>query len=151
MSQGEFELIGKYFTNLGTTRADVRIGVGDDGAVFMPPASREIVVVTDTLVEGVHFPIGSAAASIGHRAFAVNLSDLAAMGAEPAWGLLALTIPRPDEHWLAQFARAAGDLCRKHGVSLVGGDTTRGPLAITVTLMGIAPIGVALERKGGQA
>lgn len=150
MAQSEFELIGKYFAHLGAERGDVRIGVGDDGAVFMPPASRELVVVTDTLVEGVHFPEGSAAASIGHRAFAVNLSDLAAMGAEPAWGLLALTLPRPEETWLTQFARAAGDLCRKHGVALVGGDTTRGPLAITVTLIGIVPIGVALERKGAQ-
>ena len=73
------------------------------------------------------------------------------MGAEPAWALLALTMPRSDEAWLAQFARAAGDLCRRHGVALVGGDTTRGPLSITVTLIGIVPIGVALERKGGQA
>jgi thiamine-monophosphate kinase len=129
----------------------VRIGVGDDGAVVVPPASRELVVVTDSLVEGVHFPVGSPAASVGHRAFAVNLSDIAAMGAEPAWALLALTIPRPDEPWLAQFARAAGDLCRRHNVALVGGDTTRGPLSITVTIIGIVPIGVALERKGGQA
>jgi thiamine-monophosphate kinase len=150
MAQSEFELIGKYFTHVGAQRADVRIGVGDDGAVVMPPAARELVIVTDTLVEGVHFPVNSVAASIGHRAFAVNLSDLAAMGAEPAWGLLALTMPRPDATWLEQFARAAGDLCRKHGVALVGGDTTRGPLSITVTLVGVAPIGVALERKGGQ-
>jgi thiamine-monophosphate kinase len=147
----EFELIGKYFTHLGAQRGDVRIGVGDDGAVVMPPASRELVIVTDTLVEGVHFPVDCAAASIGHRAFAVNLSDLAAMGAEPAWGLLALTMPRSDANWLEQFARAAGDLCRKHGVALIGGDTTRGPLSITVTLVGIVPIGLALERKGGQA
>jgi thiamine-monophosphate kinase len=151
MPPSEFELIGKYFANLGAKRSDVRIGVGDDGAVVMPPSSRELVAVTDTLVEGVHFPRGSAAASIGHRAFAVNLSDLAAMGAEPAWGLLALTLPESDEAWLAQFSRAAGDLCRKHGVSLVGGDTTRGPLSITVTMIGIVPIGVALERKGAQA
>ena len=151
MPQGEFELIGRYFSNLGARRADVRIGVGDDGAVLMPPASRELVAVTDTLVEGVHFPVGSSAASLGHRAFAVNLSDLAAMGAEPAWGLLALTIPDSDSGWLEQFSRAAGDLCRKHGVALVGGDTTRGPLAITVTMVGIVPIGVALERKGAQA
>jgi len=148
--QSEFELIGKYFSHLGAQRSDVRIGVGDDGAVFMPPASRELVIVTDSLVEGVHFPSGSAPASIGHRAFAVNLSDLAAMGAEPAWALLALTLPRVDETWLAQFARAAGDLCRRHAVALIGGDTTRGPLTITVTMMGIVPIGVALERKGGQ-
>src|SRR6186713_1140672 len=151
MPPGEFELIARYFANLGARRADVRIGVGDDGAVLMPPASRELVAVTDTLVEGVHFPVGSSPASLGHRAFAVNLSDLAAMGAEPAWGLLALTLPNSDESWLTQFSRAAGDLCRKHGVALVGGDTTRGPLTITVSLVGIVPIGVAIERKGAQA
>jgi thiamine-monophosphate kinase len=151
LAQSEFELIGRYFSRLGAQRSDVRIGVGDDGAVLVPPASRELVVVTDSLVEGVHFPPGSPAASIGHRAFAVNLSDIAAMGAEAAWALLALTLPEPDEHWLQQFARAAGDLCRRHGVSLVGGDTTRGPLSITVTIIGIVPIGVALERKGAQA
>jgi len=150
VAQSEFELIGRYFAKLGAERNDVRIGVGDDGAVVMPPASRELVIVTDSLVEGVHFPPGSAAASIGHRAFAVNLSDLAAMGAEPAWALLALTLPRADEAWLAQFSRAAGDLCRRHGVALVGGDTTRGPLNINVTMAGIVPIGVALERTGGQ-
>ena len=149
--QSEFELIGRYFSRLGAQRADVRIGVGDDGAVLAPPGSRDLVAVTDSLVEGVHFPPGSPPASIGHRAFAVNLSDIAAMGAEAAWALLALTLPDPDEQWLEQFARAAGDLCRRHGVSLVGGDTTRGPLSITVTLIGIVPIGVALERRGGQA
>lgn len=151
MAQGEFELIAKFFSKLGAERADVRIGVGDDGAVVVPPASRELVMVTDSLVEGVHFPVGSPAASVGHRAFAVNLSDLAAMGAEPAWGLLALTIPRYDEEWLTHFARAAGDLCRKHGVALIGGDTTRGPLSVSVTLVGIVPVGVAMERRGGQA
>jgi thiamine-monophosphate kinase len=151
MARSEFELIGKYFARLGAERADVRLGVGDDGAIIAPPASRELVAVTDTLVEGVHFPVGSAAASIGHRSFAVNLSDLAAMGAEPAWALLALTLPRPDDDWLTEFARAAGDLCRRHNVALIGGDTTRGPLTITVTLMGIVPIGVALQRRGGQS
>jgi len=150
VAQSEFELIDKYFSRLGAARADVRIGVGDDGAVFMPPPARELVVVTDTLVEGVHFPVGSPSSSIGHRAFAVNFSDIAAMGAEAAWALLALTMPRTDEEWLTEFARAAGDLCRRHGVALIGGDTTRGPLSITVTVMGIAPIGVALERRGGQ-
>jgi len=149
--QSEFELIGKYFARLGAARSDVRIGVGDDGAVLMPPAARELVAVTDSLVEDVHFPKGSPAASIGHRAFAVNLSDIAAMGAESAWALLALTLPDSDEQWLGQFSRAAGDLCRRHGVSLVGGDTTRGPLSVTVTILGFVPIGVALERRGGQA
>jgi thiamine-monophosphate kinase len=150
MAQGEFQLIARYFARLGAERQDVRIGVGDDGAVVMPPSSRELVMVTDSLVEGVHFPVGSPAASVGHRAFAVNLSDLAAMGAEPAWGLLALTLPKADDEWLQQFSRAAGDLCRRHGVALIGGDTTRGPLSITVTLVGIVPIGVALERRGAQ-
>jgi thiamine-monophosphate kinase len=150
MAQGEFELIAKHFARVGAERTDVRIGVGDDGAVVMPPSSRELVIVTDSLLEGVHFPPGSPAASVGHRAFAVNLSDLAAMGAEPAWALLALTLPRADDAWLSQFARASGDLCRKHGVALIGGDTTRGPLSVTVTMIGIAPVGVALERKGGQ-
>ena len=150
MAQTEFELIGRHFAHLGAARSDVRIGVGDDGAVVVPPASRELVVVTDTLVEAIHFPPRSPPASIGHRAFAVNLSDIAAMGAEPAWALLALTLPDSDETWLEEFARAAGDLCRRHGVALVGGDTTRGPLSITVTLMGIVPVGVALERRGGQ-
>jgi thiamine-monophosphate kinase len=150
LAQSEFELIGRYFARLGAQRPDVRIGVGDDGAVLVPPASRELVAVTDSLVEDVHFPKGSPPASIGHRAFAVNLSDIAAMGAEPAWALLALTLPESDDAWLERFARAAGDLCRRHGVSLVGGDTTRGPLSITVSLMGIVPIGVALERKGAQ-
>jgi thiamine-monophosphate kinase len=151
LAQSEFELIGRYFARLGAQRQDVRLGVGDDGAVLVPPASRELVAVTDSLVEGVHFPPGSPPASIGHRAFAVNLSDIAAMGAEAAWALLALTLPESDDAWLEQFARAAGDLCRRHGVSLVGGDTTRGPLSITVTILGIVPIGVALERKGAQA
>jgi thiamine-monophosphate kinase len=151
VAQSEFELIGKYFAHLGAARSDVRIGVGDDGAVLMPPAARELVVVTDTLVEGVHFPPGSPPASIGHRSFAVNFSDIAAMGAEATWALLALTMPSSDEEWLTEFARASGDLCRRHGVALVGGDTTRGPLSITVTLMGVVPIGVALERRGGQA
>jgi thiamine-monophosphate kinase len=150
VAQSEFQLIEKYFARLGAPRGDVRIGVGDDGAVLLPPASRELVVVTDSLVDGVHFPPGSPPSSIGHRAFAVNLSDMAAMGAESAWALLALTLPDSDERWLEDFARAAGDLCRRHNVALVGGDTTRGPLSITVTMIGIVPIGVALERRGGK-
>ena len=116
----------------------------------MPPASRELVAVTDSLVEGVHFPVGSPPASIGHRAFAVNLSDIAAMGAEAAWALLALTMPDSDDQWLEQFARAAGDLCRRHGVSLVGGDTTRGPLSITVTIHGFVAEGAAILRSGAR-
>ncbi len=148
---GEFELIGKYFSRLGAERSDVRIGVGDDGAVVMPPASRELVVVTDTLVEGVHFPVNSSPASIGHRAFAVNLSDLAAMGAEPAWGLLALTMPdQTKPGWRSSRAPpaiCAAGMAFRWWAATPRADRWRSPSR----LIGIVPIGVALERKGAQA
>ena len=149
-SLGEFALIERFFRSLGPTRADVNVGVGDDGAVLTPPAGQQIVAVTDTLVEGRHFPVHSPAASIGHRALAVNLSDIAAMGAQPAWALLALTLPRADAAWLAEFARGFHQLAAAHGVALVGGDTTAGPLTITVTVLGCVPAGKALCRGGGR-
>ncbi len=104
MSLSEFELIERYFRGCGAKRADVRLGVGDDAAILRVSAGRELVAAIDTLVDGVHFPHGSPPASVGHRALAVNLSDLAAMGARPAWALLALTLPQADEPWLAEFA-----------------------------------------------
>ena len=149
MALGEFALIDRYFRACGARRADVVAGVGDDAALLTMPAGVELVAATDTLVEGVHFPPGSPAASIGHRALAVNLSDLAAMGARPAWALLALTLPQVHEPWLAEFAAGFDALARAHEVQLVGGDTTRGPLCITVQLMGFAPRGTALKRSGG--
>lgn len=150
MPLSEFALIDRYFRAVGV-RADVRTGVGDDGAVLVPPPGQDLVAVVDTLVEGVHFPPASDPASIGHRALAVNLSDVAAMGATPAWALLALTLPRADESWLAAFARGFGDLARAHDVQLVGGDTTSGPLSITVQVLGFVPQGEALLRTGGRA
>jgi thiamine-monophosphate kinase len=147
----EFQLIERFFRNCGAQRADVTLGVGDDAAVLTPPPGRLLVAATDTLVEGVHFPPGSPPASIGHRALAVNLSDLAAMGARPAWALLALTLPRTEESWLAEFAAGLGALARAHEVALVGGDTTRGPLTVTVQLLGHVPAGTALRRAGGRA
>jgi len=149
MPLSEFALIDRYFRAVGV-RADVRTGVGDDGAVLAPPPGQDLVAVVDTLVEGVHFPAGSDAGSIGHRALAVNLSDVAAMGATPAWALLALTLPRADESWLAAFARGFADLARAHAVQLVGGDTTSGPLCITVQVLGFVPQGEALLRAGGR-
>jgi thiamine-monophosphate kinase len=148
---GEFELIGRHFTGRGARREDVLAGVGDDGAVVVPPPGAELVLALDTLVDGVHFPAGFDARFVGHRALAVNLSDLAAMGAEPAWALLGLTIPSPDEHWLAGFSAGFDALARRHGVALVGGDTTRGPLTVTVTLAGTVPEGAALGRAGARA
>jgi thiamine-monophosphate kinase len=147
----EFELIERYFRDCGAARADVIAGVGDDAALLVVPPDIELVAATDTLVTGVHFPEGSPAASIGHRALAVNLSDLAAMGARATWALLALTIPEAEEAWLAEFAAGLGTLARAHRVALVGGDTTRGPLTVTVQLLGTVPRGGALRRSGGHA
>jgi thiamine-monophosphate kinase len=147
----EFELIRRYFARAGAERADVELGVGDDAALLRVPEGVELVAAVDTLVEGRHFPAGSDARSIGHRALAVNLSDMAAMGAEPAWATLALTLPRADAEWLDGFARGFGELASAHGVALVGGDTTAGPLTISVQILGHVPRGSALRRGGGRA
>ncbi len=151
MAAGEFELIRRYFSSGGAPRDDVRLGVGDDAAVLAQRPGCELVIATDTVVDGVHFPSGSAGRCVGHRALAVNLSDLAAMGAEPAWALLALTLPAVDEAWLGEFATAFDGLARQHGVAWIGGDTTRGPLAATVTACGWVPAGQALTRSGARA
>lgn len=148
MALTEFPLIDRYFRACGAARGDVRLGVGDDAALLSPAAGQELVAATDTLVAGVHFPEPADAASLGHRALAVNLSDLAAMGARPAWALLALTLPRAEPAWLAEFAAGLDELARAHEVALVGGDTTRGPLSVTVTLLGHVPAGGALRRAG---
>ncbi|HWW32085.1 MAG TPA: thiamine-phosphate kinase [Steroidobacteraceae bacterium] len=150
MALSESELITRYFRNCGAQRRDVTLGVGDDAALLECPHGMQLVAATDTLVAGVHFPNAVPAATIGHRALAVNLSDLAAMGARPAWALLALTLPEADEQWLAEFAAGLGALARAHDVALIGGDTTRGPLTVTVQLLGHVPHGRALTRAGGR-
>ena len=150
MALSESELITRYFRKCGAQRRDVTLGVGDDAAVLECPPGMQLVATTDTLVAGVHFPSTVPAAAVGHRALAVNLSDLAAMGARPAWALLALTLPEADEQWLTGFAAGFGALARAHDVALVGGDTTRGPLAVTVQLLGHVPHGRALTRAGGR-
>lgn len=150
MSLSEFGIIEQYFTRAGG-RADVRVGVGDDAAIVRVPPGHELVIATDTIVDGVHFPEGLDAADIGYRALAVNLSDLAAMGAEPAWASLALTMPAVDEDWLAGFAAGFFELADRHGVQLIGGDTTRGPLSVTVTIQGFVEQGRAVLRSGARA
>jgi thiamine-monophosphate kinase len=150
VSLSEFELIERFFRGCGAKRADVHVGVGDDAAILECPAGAELVAAVDTLVDGVHFPHGSPPASIGHRALAVNLSDLAAMGARPAWALLALTLPQADESWLAEFAAGMAALARAHDVALVGGDTTSGPLCVTVQILGHVQRSCALLRSGGR-
>jgi thiamine-monophosphate kinase len=149
-SLGEFALIDEFFRSLGVRRGDVVLGIGDDGAVLTPPPGMQLVAVADTLVEGRHFPAGSPPQSIGHRALAVNLSDIAAMGAEPAWALLAITLPRADAGWLSGFARGFGALAQAAGVALVGGDTTAGPLTVSVTVLGFVPDAAALRRSGAS-
>jgi thiamine-monophosphate kinase len=146
----EFELIERFFSRVGAARKDVALGVGDDAALLDVPAGAELVASVDTLVEGRHFPQGSDPRSIGHRALAVNLSDLAAMGATPAWATLAITLPRADERWLEGFAAGFSALAQRHGVALVGGNTTAGPLNICVQILGHVPRGTALRRAGGR-
>jgi thiamine-monophosphate kinase len=146
----EFELIRRYFARRDPVRPDVILGIGDDAALLEVPAGRQLALATDTLVEGIHVPAGTDPASIGHKALAVNLSDLAAMGAEPAWFTLNLTLPRAEAAWLEDFARGLFDLARAQGVQLVGGDTTHGPLTVTVGACGFVPPGQALTRAGAR-
>jgi len=153
MALSEFELIRRYFERPQAAggRADVVLGIGDDAAIVTPPCDRDLVLCMDTLVAGVHFPVDTAPAAIGHKALAVNLSDLAAMGAEPAWFTLALTLPEADADWLAEFARGMFRLADDYGVQLVGGDVTHGPLSVTVQAHGLLPRGSALRRSGAAA
>src|SRR5688572_16892235 len=144
---GEFEIIARYFTRPDRD-PDVLLGVGDDAAVIAVDGLT--VVTVDTLVAGVHFPDGLAPNLLGYRLMAVNLSDLAAMGAEPRWCTLALTLPKPDESWLEGFSRGLFELADRYGVSLVGGDLSRGPLALTLQLMGTVEPKNMLTRGGGH-
>jgi thiamine-monophosphate kinase len=148
---GEFELIRRYFARArGVAAAGVELGIGDDAAVLRVPPGEELVAAIDTIVEGRHFPPQSDPRSIGHRALAVNLSDMAAMGARPRWALLALTIPAAEEQWLEAFAGGLFALAAEYEVALVGGDTTAGPLTISVQILGTVPQGSALRRSGAK-
>ncbi len=145
----EFELIRRYFS-FAAPRPDVCLGVGDDSALLRPPPGEQLVACCDTLVAGRHFPFGTAAADIAWKALAVNLSDLAAMGAQARWFLLALTLPTAAADWLQDFAGGLRQLADQHAVQLVGGDTTRGPLSVTITALGSVPVGQALCRAAAQ-
>jgi thiamine-monophosphate kinase len=144
----EFQLIEKYFTSRGARRDDVRIGIGDDAAVTVLEGGYDLVVATDSICEGTHFPAGTDPRALGHRCLAVNLSDLAAMAAEPLWCTLALSLPATDEDWLQAFAEGFFDLARRFDVALIGGDTVRGPLAMTVTVHGRVKPGQQVTRSG---
>ena len=145
----EFSLIEAYFKSLseraGGTRFD--LGIGDDAALVTVPHGKQVVVTTDTLIEGVHFPRDTFPADIGYKALAVNLSDLAAMGARPAWFTLCLTLPAFSTNWLESFCSGLEAMMRQRPVSLIGGDTTRGPLSVSIQAMGLVDSGCALRRS----
>lgn len=147
----EFELIKTLFQPLSTGLSNNEIGIGDDGAVLNVPDNHQMVVVTDTLVCGVHFPENTSAYDIAWKAVAVNLSDLAAMGAKPGFYSLALTIPNNHSAWLTDFAKGLADISALYHIPLVGGDTTKGPLTITVTAQGFVERGKAIRRSGAKA
>jgi thiamine-monophosphate kinase len=147
----EFELIKHFFTKQAVKRKDVELGIGDDCAVLAPIENQNIVVTTDTLVAGVHFPHQTDAKAIGHKAVAVNLSDIAAMGAKPSWLSLAITLPEVNEAWIKNFCEGVFELCDFYNVELIGGDTTQGPLSITITAQGITPQDSYLQRSGAKA
>ncbi len=146
MSLSEFDLIERYFTPQGEAPG-VLVGVGDDAALLRVPADCELVVTTDTLLAGRHFPPQTTAADIARKALAVNFSDLAAMGAKPAWVTLALTLPEADPDWLQAFSGAFRRMLDEFGVALVGGDTTGGPLSVTVQAMGFCRRGQRMLRS----
>lgn len=146
----ELSVIDMLFKRQDVRRDDVPLGIGDDGAIVRPAAGRDLVVTTDVLVEGVHFPESTEPAAIGHKSLAVNLSDIAAMGAVPAWATLCLTMPRADEQWLEAFCFGFFALAGRYDVQLVGGDVASGPLSIAVQLIGAAGDAGCLSRGGAR-
>lgn len=144
----EFDLIARIRSRADASRADVVLGIGDDAALLAPPPGLQLAVAMDTLNAGVHFPAGTAPSDIGWKALAVNLSDLAAMGAIPAWCTLSLSLPASDDGFVDGFLDGFLALARQHDVALVGGDTTRGPLSVCVTAHGFVAPGGALRRTG---
>ncbi|HRY15954.1 MAG TPA: thiamine-phosphate kinase [Candidatus Competibacteraceae bacterium] len=151
MPGSEFALIDRYFAAHDVRRPDVVLGIGDDCALLVPPSGQQLAVTMDTLIADVHFFAAADPEGIGHKALAVNLSDLAAMGATPAWATLALTLPQVDEKWLDAFCRGLFTLANRHEVQLVGGDTTHGPATvITLQAHGFVPPDRALRRDGAR-
>lgn len=149
---GEFELIRHYFAAAACARAggEVALGIGDDCALLAVPTGEQLAVSTDTLVAGVHFPDPCNPYLLGQRALAISTSDLAGMGATPIGFTLALTMPSVDPDWLAEFARGLDTMAAGCDMRLIGGDTTRGPLSMTLTVFGSVPVGQALLRSGAR-
>ena len=147
MAQDEFAIIERYFSNIGKPAANVALGIGDDAAVVEVPPAEQLVVSMDTLVSGVHFPPDTNPADIAYKALAVNLSDLAAMAATPAWFLLALTLPHNDHTWLHQFASGLSQTAETFKLQLIGGDTCHGELSISIQIAGLVPSSCYVTRR----
>ncbi|SPL69188.1 thiamine-phosphate kinase [Acinetobacter stercoris] len=145
----EFSIIETYFSRESNSSVD--LGVGDDSALLTPPSNQQLVICTDTLVAGRHFPLDTSPHAVGWKSVAVNLSDIAAMGATPHSILLALSLPNIDEEWLSEFSQGLYDCCDQYSVSLIGGDTTQNPhLTISVTALGFVEQGLAVTRSGAK-
>lgn len=150
MACGEFSLIARYFDRVRSSRLDVETGIGDDCALLNVPEKQTLAISTDSLVSGIHFLPDIDPADLARKALAVNLSDLAAMGADPAWLTLALTLPAVDEAWLAAFSDSLFEQLNYYDMQLIGGDTTKGPLSMTLGIHGFVPEGRALKRSGAK-
>lgn len=150
MALDEFSLIERYFAAVAKPGPNTLLGIGDDAAVCAIPPGRQLVMSMDTLISGVHFLPGTAAADIAYKSLAVNLSDLAAMGAEPAWFLLSLSLPDADEAWLGEFADALAETASRYRIELIGGDTCRGDLSITIQVSGLVPEHEYVTRGGAK-
>jgi len=146
----EFELIEKFFAGLVPLHSEIDLGIGDDCAVVQIPPGQSLCLSMDTMVEGVHFPVNAAPGKIAYRALASAISDLAAMGARPSHFTLSLTLPNSDERWLSGFSQGLKLCCSKYDVTLVGGDTTKGPLVIAIQVHGFTPKGQELRRSGAR-
>lgn len=150
MACGEFSLIARYFDRNRNARHDVDTGIGDDCALLTLAENQQLAISTDTLVSGVHFLPDISPRDLGYKALAVNLSDLAAMGADPAWLTLAITLPEVNDAWLEAFSDSLFEQLDYYGVQLIGGDTTRGPLSLTLGIHGTVPVDQALKRSGAR-
>lgn len=150
MSSSEFSLIQRYFTPKSLVNSVNRLGIGDDCALMSIPLGYELAITTDTMVEGVHFFAGTDPRQLGHKLLAVNLSDLAAMGAKPVSISLALTLPEVNEHWLKEFSSGFLDLAKQYGIDLIGGDTTKGALTLTVQALGLVAENRAIKRSAAK-
>jgi len=150
MSESEFDIIKTYFSSIGNTKDWLITGVGDDAAILKPIPNQQQLIAIDTLNTGIHFLPETSAIDIGYKSLAVNISDIAAMAGQPLWFTLSISLPEVDHDWLKGFADGLTDIANQFGLNLIGGDTTRGPLSITIQIAGVVPEGKALTRSGAQ-